>query len=74
MVISKILRKERSTIMPASKLPQSVYFQLQEVAKGVFPALVPNDGPDIDNAGLIDLGIQTLIFDTFEDPLKRQSF
>jgi glyoxylase-like metal-dependent hydrolase (beta-lactamase superfamily II) len=55
--------------MPTTKLPQSVHFQLQEVAKGVYAALVLKDGLAIGNAGIIDLGDQTLIFDTFEDPI-----
>ncbi|MCP4416616.1 MAG: MBL fold metallo-hydrolase [Chloroflexi bacterium] len=55
--------------MPTKKIPQSIHFQLQKVAKGVYAALVPDDGLAIGNAGIIDLGDQTLIFDTFEDPL-----
>ncbi len=55
--------------MSATQLPQSTHFQLQEVAQGVYFALAPKGGLAIGNAGIIDLGDQTIIFDTFEDPL-----
>ncbi|MCP5098261.1 MAG: MBL fold metallo-hydrolase [Chloroflexi bacterium] len=63
------IKKEGSMFMLTNNLPQSAHFQLQEVTKGVYAAIVPNDGLAIGNAGIIDLGDQTIIFDTFEDPL-----
>lgn len=55
--------------MAASNVFTSVHFQLQELAQGVFAAVAAKDGLAIGNAGIIDLGDQTLIFDTFEDPI-----
>ena len=55
--------------MSTNDLPHSSHFQLEEVVQGVYAAIVAKDGLAIGNAGIIDLGDQTLIFDTFEDPL-----
>lgn len=46
----------------------SKYFELSTIAKGVFVARASEGGPAIANACIVDLGSQTLIFDTFEDP------
>jgi glyoxylase-like metal-dependent hydrolase (beta-lactamase superfamily II) len=43
-------------------LPTSEHFELRQVAEGVYAAFA------FSNAGIIDLGGQTLIFDTFEAP------
>jgi glyoxylase-like metal-dependent hydrolase (beta-lactamase superfamily II) len=46
----------------------SKYFELSTIAKGVFVAKASEGGPAIANACIVDLGKDTLIFDTFEDP------
>lgn len=58
--------------MTSAELPLSTHFQLQEVVEGVFAAIVDKDGLAIGNAGIIDLGEQTLVLDTFENPLCAQ--
>lgn len=47
-------------------LPTSEHFELRQVAEGVYAAFA------FSNAGIIDLGGQTLIFDTFEVPAAGQ--
>lgn len=42
------------------------HFSIQEVAGGVFAAVHKEGGGAYSNAGLIDLGDSTLVFDTFE--------
>ncbi len=49
-------------------LPTSDHFQLEPVAKGVYAALSIKGGGASSNAGIVDLGDRTLIFDTFETP------
>ena len=53
---------------PGNKLPTSEHFELVRIADGVFAAIVTPGGAAFSNAGIIDLGDQTLIFDTFETP------
>lgn len=50
------------------KLFESKHFHLQQVADGIYAALHTNGGWAISNAGIIDLGDRTLIFDTFLTP------
>lgn len=52
--------------------PISEYFELQQVAQGVYAAIVPQGGVAIGNAGIVDLGGRTIIFDTFETPKAAQ--
>ena len=47
---------------------ESRHFQLQPLAEGVLAAIATNGGSAICNSGIIDLGGQTLIFDTFLTP------
>jgi hypothetical protein len=47
---------------------QSDHFRLYQLADGVFAAIALNGGAAISNAGIIDLGDRTLIFDTFISP------
>ena len=49
-------------------LPSTQHFQLQAIAEGVFVALPKADGGAACNAGIIDLGDQTVIFDSFLTP------
>ena len=48
--------------------PRSEHFSLHPLAEGVFAAIAVDGGFAICNAGLIDLGGQTLVFDTFLTP------
>ncbi|MBX3009991.1 MAG: MBL fold metallo-hydrolase [Caldilineaceae bacterium] len=49
-------------------LPSAHHFQLQAIAEGVFVALAKPESGAGCNAGIIDLGDQTLIFDPFLTP------
>jgi glyoxylase-like metal-dependent hydrolase (beta-lactamase superfamily II) len=49
-------------------LPTSPHFRLQQLAAGVFAAISRDGGAAIANAGIVDLGERTLIFDTFLTP------
>jgi len=46
-------------------LPTSIYFTLYELADGVYAAIGKEGSPAFSNAGIIDTGNHTLIFDTF---------
>ncbi len=52
----------------SSTLPASEHFELKQLAKGVYAAIATEDGGAYSNAGIVDLGDQTLIFDAFETP------
>ena len=56
-----------STYTPS--LPASEHFDLQHLTDGVFAAIATPHGASYSNAGIIDLGDRTLIFDTFNTPL-----
>ena len=47
---------------------QSNYFDLQELAAGVYAAIAKENSGAASNAGLVDLGDRTLVFDTFLIP------
>jgi cyclase len=49
-------------------LPKSEHFELQELGEGVYAALGRAGSPTFSNAGIIDLGEQTLVLDAFELP------
>lgn len=49
-------------------LPSTQHFQLQAIADGVFVAQSTPGAGAVCNAGIIDLGDQTIIFDTFLTP------
>ena len=50
------------------ELPTSEHFALYRLAEGVYAAIAIEGGAAFSNAGIIDLGGRTLIFDTFENP------
>lgn len=50
----------------------SEHFTLHQLAGGVFAAIATELGAGFSNAGLIDLGEQTLVFDAFENPLAAE--
>lgn len=47
------------------RLLESKFFNLHQLADGVFAAIATPGSPAYSNAGIIDTGIHTLIFDTF---------
>ena len=53
---------------PTSADPISEHFDLHQLANGVYAAIATPGGAAYSNAGIVDLGDQTLIFDTFETP------
>ncbi len=57
---------------PKSNLPTSLHFHLEMLHEGVYAALTSESGAANSNAGIIDLGDQTLVFDTFNSPLAAQ--
>jgi cyclase len=50
-------------------LCRSRYFTLYQVKDGIYAAIVTDGSGALGNAGIIDLGDKTLIFDTFQSPL-----
>lgn len=44
------------------------HFRLEELAEGVYAALGADESPTSSNAGIVDLGDQTLVFDAFGLP------
>lgn len=53
-------------------LPTSRHFQLEQLAEGVYAAISIDGTGSMSNAGIIDLGDTTLIFDTFATPQAAQ--
>lgn len=49
-------------------LPTSQHFRLESLADGVYAAIAAEGGGAVCNAGIVDLGEQTLVFDTFQTP------
>ncbi|WNB90865.1 MBL fold metallo-hydrolase [Bacillus sp. NEB1478] len=47
---------------------QSKHFTLEKVRDGIYGAIAKDGGGAVGNAGFIDLGDQTIIFDTFNTP------
>ncbi len=54
-------------------LPYSEYFSLEELADGVFAAIATPYSAVFSNAGIIDTGSHTLIFDTFNSHLAAEN-
>jgi cyclase len=50
------------------RMPESRHFRLQQLADGVYAAIHIDGGAAIGNAGIVDLGDRTLIYDTFLTP------
>ena len=51
---------------------ESEHFRIYPLAEGVYAAIATELGAGFSNAGLIDLGEQTLVFDAFENPLAAE--
>jgi cyclase len=52
--------------------PTSGHFDVQTLADGVYAAIARDDGTAFSNAGIVDLGDKTLVFDAFETPQAAQ--
>ena len=52
----------------ASGLPESKHFQIERLADGVYAAIASEQGYAVCNAGIIDIGDRTILFDTFISP------
>jgi cyclase len=50
------------------QLPNTKHFRLQQLADGVYAAIHIDGGAAVGNAGIVDLGNRTLIYDTFIAP------
>ena len=50
------------------QLPDSKHFRLEQLADGVYAAIHTDGGAAIGNAGIVDLGDRTLVYDTFIAP------
>lgn len=50
------------------RLPESKHFQIERLADGVYAAVASEQGSAICNAGIVDTGDKTIIFDTFISP------
>jgi cyclase len=59
-------RGERLAVAPG--LPESKHFQIERLADGVYAAIASAQGCAICNAGIIDIGDRTILFDTFISP------
>lgn len=55
-----------------ASIPASQHFTLHELAGGVFAAVATELGFAISNAGIVDLGDRTLVFDAFLTPVAAQ--
>ena len=49
-------------------LPETKHFRLEQLAQGVYAAINRQDGWAIGNAGIVDMGNSTLVFDTTLTP------
>ena len=50
------------------RLPESKHFQIERLADGVYAAVASEQGYASCNAGIIDIGDRTILFDTFISP------
>lgn len=57
---------------PTPAYPASRHFHLEQLAEGIYAALSHGGTGSMSNAGIIDLGETTLIFDTFATPQAAQ--
>jgi glyoxylase-like metal-dependent hydrolase (beta-lactamase superfamily II) len=55
-------------VKTSQNLFDSKHFQLQQLADGVYACLHADGGAAIGNAGIVDLGDRTLVYDTFFTP------
>jgi cyclase len=60
--------KEEEEVKTSRQPPESKHFRLEQLADGVYAAIHIDGGAAIGNAGIVDLGDRTLIYDTFIAP------
>jgi cyclase len=61
--------RKREEILTVSKnSPKSKHFQIKQLASGVYAAIASEQGYASCNAGIIEIGDRTIIFDTFLTP------
>jgi glyoxylase-like metal-dependent hydrolase (beta-lactamase superfamily II) len=60
------VKGERPAVSP--RLPESKHFQIERLADGVYAAVASEQGYACCNAGIIDIGDRTVLFDTFISP------
>jgi cyclase len=53
---------------PEQPYPESKHFRLEQLADGVYAAIHIDGGTAISNAGIVDLGGRTLVYDAFMTP------
>lgn len=53
---------------------KSKHFEVQQVKDGIFAAIAKDGGGAVGNAGFVDLGDQTIIFDTFNTQQAAEDF
>lgn len=58
--------------MSQKELPTSRHFKIEEIRDGVYTIIHVDGGAAISNAGIVDLGDRTLIFDTLFSPLAAE--
>ncbi len=58
--------------LPRKAAPRSKHFGFREVAAGAFAAIATESGLAVGNAGVVDLGDLTLVFDTFSSHIAAQ--
>ena len=51
-----------------TRLPESKHFQIERLVDGVYVAVSSEQGYAICNAGIVDIGDKTIVFDTFISP------
>lgn len=60
--------KERESLMVPLRLPESRHFQVERLAESVYAAVALEQGYASCNAGIVDIGDRTVLFDTFLTP------
>ncbi len=66
--LSLIVLALSGVIVADAQVPASPHFSLTRLADGVYAAVASDTGFAISNAGIIDLGDEVLVFDTFISP------
>jgi glyoxylase-like metal-dependent hydrolase (beta-lactamase superfamily II) len=67
-IVAAVLLLDPWTGGATAQLPASPHFTLERIADGVYAAIHKTGGSAICNAGIINLGSATIIFDTFLTP------
>ena len=60
--------REDGIMKQVQEISESPHFEIYELAHGVFAAIHKDGSGAICNAGIVDLGDRTLVFDTFLTP------